>query len=676
MSTETTMGERYLQHLRLREDSFFNMLTGLNGGENGVDATGKLAFDFVPNARLLDPMLEELYHHSWLAAKICDLVPSECLRQGFEVTTEGDGDKDAIARLTARLEGMSLVARLGEAWAWGRLYGGGALLLGIDDGREMHEPLDEANIRSFDFVTALDRRECWAFKWFDDPLSPTFGEPELFRLSRSTLAGTQTAEVHVSRVIRFHGVRTSRRKRMANGSWSMGVIQRVWDDMRQYNGAWVATAALLQEASVGVMAIADLEGKIAADKQDEFKMRMQAIALAKSVARMVLIDKDGESVTRTEATVLAGVPAVIDRFMSNLAAATDIPVPILFGEAPAGLNATADNTVRKFYDSMKTLQESELKQKLQRIIRLQFKAKNGPTQGAEPPNWTIKFRPLWQMTEKEQADLRLSVAQADQIYLTNGVVTAPEVATSRFRPEGWSPETVIELDDRDAATAAARVGEGDEPAGDTPAVDPSKIDAAALARWLPERRTGRALARDGRRRPDFRADAAGERGLAVVLPLDGARAAGLAVPGGVSWADLHLTLAYLGPADAIDVLDGFALRAAVRAWAARTAPFTVTLGAQGRFLAPQSTVDPVFLTPGPSGALEVAREDLLCTLAAVGLPASTLHAFIPHVTVAYVAKGDPAPAAPAAPIPVDFTSVGLWMGPVRETFALTGGTIA
>lgn len=650
MSTETTMEERYLQWRKLREDSFFNLLTGLNGGENGVDATGKLAFDFVPNARLFDPLLEELYHHSWLAAKICDVVPNECLRQGFEVTTEGDNDKDAIARLHARLEAMLLVSRTMEAWAWARLYGGGALLLGIDDGREMHEPLDEANIKSFKFVTALDRRECWAVRWFSDPLEPTFGEPEIFRLSRATQAGTQNAEVHVSRLVRFHGVRTSRRKRMANGSWSEGVIQRVWDDVRQYQGAWVATAALLQEASIGVMAITDLEGKIAADKQDEFKMRMQAIALAKSVARLVVIDKDGESVTRTEATVLGGVPAVIDRFMSNLSAATDIPVPILFGEAPAGLNATGDNTIRKFYDGMKTLQESELRQKLQRVIRLLFKAKDGPTAGAEPPNWTIKFKPLWQMTEKETADLRLSVAQADQIYIDKGVVTPAEVATSRFRPEGWSGETVIDLGVRAAEEAAARVGEG-EPGAST------QQDGAR------------------ERRPDFRADSAGERGLAIVLPLAPEAAARVAVPGAEAPADLHLTLAFLGSADAIDVLDGFALRAVVRAWAARTAPFTATLGAQGRFLAAESAVDPVFLTPGPSGCLDVAREDLLRTLAAVGLPASTLHAFVPHVTLAYVPKGAPAPAAPAAPIPVDFTSVGLWMGPVRETFALTGGAL-
>lgn len=457
-TTTTTLREKFARWTQLRADSFFNLLTGLSGGE-GPDGLGgalasKLAFGFAPNARLDDTTLEEMYHANWLVARVCDLVPDECLRQGFELTTEGDGDPDAVARMGAWLEAMHVRAKLAEAWAWARLYGGGALLLGVDDEREMTEPLDETTIKSFRFVTVLDRRECFPHRLYRDALRPEFGNPETFRIARVTPGGTANVEVHESRLVRFHGVRTSRRKKIANSSWGQGVVQRVWDDIRQYQGAWVAAATLLQDASQGVFAIKNLEALIAADRDDALKTRLQAMDMARSVGRSILIDAESERFERVEANILGGVPAVLDRFMSNLSAATQIPVPILFGEAPAGLNATADNTVRQFYDSLKAVQVNELQPKLQRIVTLLWRAKDGPTRGVEPPNWAIKFRPLWQATEEETADVRLKTAQADQIYLATQVLTPEEVAISRFRAEGFSPETIVDLAVRQAALAA------------------------------------------------------------------------------------------------------------------------------------------------------------------------------------------------------------------------------
>jgi hypothetical protein len=57
----------------------------------------------------------------------------------------------------------------------------------------------------------------------------------------------------------------------------------------------------------------------------------------------------------------------------------------------------------------------------------------------------------------EESTLRNQQAQTDAIYITNQVVTPAEIALSRFRKEGWSAETSIDFEVREAAQEADRV---------------------------------------------------------------------------------------------------------------------------------------------------------------------------------------------------------------------------
>lgn len=174
-----------------------------------------------------------------------------------------------------------------------------------------------------------------------------------------------------------------------------------------------------------------------------------------SSTRNVLIDADGESFTRTEVGALAGLAAVLDKFLLLLlSGAAEIPVTILMGQSPAGLSATGESDVRWFYDRIKSAQTSTLQPNLLRLILLLCLAKDGPTKGVVPAKLAVEFAPLWQMTPLELADLRQKQSTTDAAYITAQVVTAEEVAASRFRPEGWSPETTIDLGAREAAMAA------------------------------------------------------------------------------------------------------------------------------------------------------------------------------------------------------------------------------
>lgn len=187
---------------------------------------------------------------------------------------------------------------------------------------------------------------------------------------------------------------------------------------------------------------------IAGGQKDVLQTRMQLVDMSRSVARALLLDADGGEEFSREPTSFTDAQAMLDKFMLRLASAAEVPVTILMGQSPAGMNATGESDFRWFYDTIATAQENDLKPKIERLVRIVMLVKDGPTRGAEP-DWSIKFAPLWQPTPVEQADLEKKHAEKDKIYIDAGVLLPEEVAMSRFRSDGWSPDTQIDRDTRE-----------------------------------------------------------------------------------------------------------------------------------------------------------------------------------------------------------------------------------
>jgi hypothetical protein len=263
------------------------------------------------------------------------------------------------------------------------------------------------------------------------------------------------------------------------------VLQRVYAEIQATRGAFAASGVLLQEASQGVLKIKDLMSMMASDTDDTMKRRLELMDQGRSVARALLLDADGESFERVEVGSLTGVTEVMDRMINMVAAVSGIPVTVLMGQAPAGLNATGESDIRSWYDEVGSEREQTLRPQMQRLLRLVLLSQEGPTRGREPDGWKIVFPSLWQMTPAEEADLRQKQATTDGVYIDKQVLTPEEVATSRFRREGWSSDTSIDLDARQAAMEADATGEGTDAPGADHAEGAAGIVAKVAARELP-----------------------------------------------------------------------------------------------------------------------------------------------------------------------------------------------
>jgi len=404
-----------------RIDAWRNLATGQGLGE------GKLNYAFNYRGRIDEATLGYLYREDSIIARACNTVPKEAMRQGWRWKTSSD---DSLgAKLTARLEDLSASFKILKAWTWARLYGGCLLILGCDDGKPTDLPLDTTSLRGVRFLTVLEKQYCFPERLYSDPLSPRYGEPEIYRIT--TIEG-RSVTVHASRTLRFDGVMTTRDGEAENGGWSDSIVRRMYDAVMKFAAGSTALSAMLEDVSVGVFKIQDLPSLLAGDLTDAFKKRIEYMDLAKSVTNSILVDADGEDYTRIEIGALTGVADVYEKLLLAVSQACEIPVTILFGQSPAGLTATGDSDVRWFYDSVKSEQTQILKPALEYIAKLLFLSSEGPTAGVEPESYSVDFPSLWQPSPQEKATIEKTQAETDSIYVSLGVRSTAEVAADRF----------------------------------------------------------------------------------------------------------------------------------------------------------------------------------------------------------------------------------------------------
>jgi hypothetical protein len=161
------------------------------------------------------------------------------------------------------------------------------------------------------------------------------------------------------------------------------------------------------------------------------KDRMNLMDLSKHILNTILLDADEETYTK-HASTLAGLPETLDRQMQFLSAVSGCPVSVLFGRSAAGLNATGENDIREWYDSIDEERKDSLQEVLERIIKLCMLSKEYYFKGIEPEKWFINFNSLYQRTANEEADLRFKNMQTDCGYVDRSILDPSEIREGRF----------------------------------------------------------------------------------------------------------------------------------------------------------------------------------------------------------------------------------------------------
>ncbi len=461
-----------------RADGWFNAFTAL--GVAGADK--RKAADFYAR-RISEFEAEEVWRGDDIIARIVETLPRVMFRNGFDVSVSDETpskpadppktEKGELSRLdrarrdkldqvewkkglAKKLSELKVVSTYIEAMDKARAFGGSAILLGVDengrrfeDATRFEEPLDLRRVKDVRWLTVLRPHECQPASWYGSMLSPDYGKPKTYRVVRDTMGGggARSLLVHESRLIPFFGIVTSTRQRAMNNSWGDSILLRVLEVVSDFQQAHQASAHLMLDFAQAVMKVKGLFQLVVGNQSKAIEKRAELVAMSRSVARMVMLDSEEEF--ERAVTPVTGLPELLDRQAQRVAAAAQMPVTLLMGQAPAGLNATGDSDIRWYYDYAANERELHLRERLDTLIRTLFRCTEGPTAGVEPAGWKVNFHPLWQPTQKELAEIRKMVAETDALYLSNQVTTPEEVAESRWGGDEYSMETKLNIELRE-----------------------------------------------------------------------------------------------------------------------------------------------------------------------------------------------------------------------------------
>lgn len=457
------LGENILQLARLALDSWVNDVTGL--GTAAFDKT--VGGRFVRQAPFTAQYLSDLFDGDALAARMCEHEPKEMLRKGFEITPGDNGQARAATDVVAALQQLGASTALQQGLVWEDVFGGAVVLLGVDDGEvDPRKRLNEANLRAITSLRPLEASRLWAASWYP-ATHPKAGQVEVWGVmpmgGMPTIgAGPVTtasvsygaAYVHETRMIVFPGGMVTTDQRLRNNGWGRSTLASVHDPLMDFNMSWRGVTHMLQSANQDVWFFGRLKNKLdgtSAAAQAYFNERFLASQRKMGPNRAILMDAEGGERFERHGSQFSGVPDTIEQQAMRLAAARGWPVTILLGRSPAGMNATGESDMESWYNLVGADRAQRLDPQLKRLITLVMLSKEGPTNGKVLEGWGLKWPAFKQLTDLEQADLRNKQAITDGIYIERQVIRPEEVAVSRFRPEGWSGETVIDLDARNAA---------------------------------------------------------------------------------------------------------------------------------------------------------------------------------------------------------------------------------
>lgn len=441
-----------------RIDGWLNQITGL--GTDRDKRTANLVKPVLPTVDF--QTLDDLFHGDDMAQIIAGKAPEDMVRKWIELTVElGDPDlseneSEASDDMLQALNDLDAKGACRAALTWANVFGGSLMFIGADDGGGSDEdalakPLAEDRIRSIEFLEVFDRFDVQIESEYDDKADlGKFGKPKTYQIVnyQGTRGATlSNVTIHETRFLRFDGPLTSKRRIVRNNGWNDSIYTKLLDVLSDFGSSWGGVAALLQDFAQAIFKMKGLADIIGSDADNIVQGRMQTMDLCRSVMRMIPIDADLEDFQRMT-TPVGGLAELMDRLMLRMSAAAQMPVTILFGISPSGLNTTAEGDLSIWDDRVSSKQEIDLRPPLTRLIELLFKAADGPTKGKEPKGWEYQFNPLRQPTEKESAEARKTQMETDTGYIDTNVLEPDEVAQSRFGGESYSFETTLDKEAR------------------------------------------------------------------------------------------------------------------------------------------------------------------------------------------------------------------------------------
>jgi len=435
-----------------RNDGYVNMLNRVGTEKDPLES-----YSYMYEPPTPDVELAEMYASNGLFARIIDKPSEAAFKLGYKL---GISNTDTNKYIMSTLEKLKFDERAVTSLKWSRLFGGAVILMAVNDGRDLDEPLDWDNIEGLDQLIVFERPEVQPDYNSIYTFSPSnlsmekFGQPEYYMLN--PVYGGQQFRVHESRLLIFKNgelprTSTTNSDYMFFGSPEYNRIKReIRDTITTHGNGY----RLLERCVQAVYKVKNLAAQLATEEgENDIVDRIHLIDMARSLLNTMMIDADGEDYA-FQTFQLGGVKDIIDESCQMLSAVTGIPQTILFGRSPAGENSTGEADLSNYYDNIAQTQKVVVKDNLITVIDIILAAGIAKGDLEEIPEYTLEFNPLWNLSKQEQATVdqananaELAKAQTTQIYVDMQALDSREVRKALAKNEAFEISDVLSEED-------------------------------------------------------------------------------------------------------------------------------------------------------------------------------------------------------------------------------------
>ena len=431
---------------------------------------------------------------------IASIWAEHCTRKWIRIK----GDDEKVKELESALDDLKVRDLFREAIEKECLFGRMQMFLDFgdwDDDVEMAAPL-AMKAEKIGPTRPLKRigmiEPMWSYPGpynAQNPLAPSFYKPLTWYVSGRT--------VHASRMLTLVGHSVPNMLKPAYAFGGLALTQLC----KPYVDNWLRTrqdvSDLVHAFSVMVLKT-DMGQVLQGGPGDNLFTRIDLFNKMRDNRGTFVVDNNSEEFENVSAPI-AGLHELQAQSQEHMSSVSGIPLVILLGITPSGLNASSEGEIRVFYDRIMAY--------LQRVVAEPMLTIMDAVQlslwGKIDPEITFEFESLWEMSDKDKADIRKSDAEADATYIDAGVVDAEEVR-ERLRNDETSlyhgvdltgPAPEPEVDDIDIDTNdGGRTSEERDPFS---AMDERTTHAAGVICALPDgrmlflRRSGDAASHPG-----------------------------------------------------------------------------------------------------------------------------------------------------------------------------------
>ena len=395
-------------------DSFTNFQASVGWGANNQASGASYSLSYQSRNRL---NLEAAYRGSWIVGAAVDAIPEDMTRCGIEMTGL---EPNEASQMEQEMMALAIWDMLCDTGKWARLYGG-AIAVMLIDGQDMATPLrvDAIGKGSFKGLLVLDR-------WMVSPptgrvvteFGPDMGKPVYYDVLAAT-AGLPKGRIHYSRVLRWEGADLPYFQRVSENGWGLSVLEPLWDRLIAFDSASVGAGQLVYKAHLRVLQVDKLREIIAMGGPALKGLQGQIAFTREAQTNEGMTVLDSTDKFETHQYSFGGLSDVLIQFAQQLSGALGIPLTRLFGQSPAGLNATGEGDMKQYHEKVKQQQERRLRNPLHRLLAVLSMSKLGKPL---PESFGFTFNNLQEMSESEKADIATKKTTAVADALDAGLI--------------------------------------------------------------------------------------------------------------------------------------------------------------------------------------------------------------------------------------------------------------